>query len=217
MEQEVVTMTPEEKRQFEEFKAEQARKEREAKKQAERESYKSLVDGLISKVFPDIVRISDDLSKQKQGIYDEFQTALTLKEEVFEIKDGQRSHTFTSKDGTKRITLGHYETDGYDDTVNDGIAKVQEYIQSLAKDAESKLLVSAILKLLSRDQKGNLKASRVMQLRKMAEDSRNEDFMDGVKIIEAAYRPVISKQYVKAEQKNDKNEWVSIPLGMTEA
>jgi hypothetical protein len=116
-----------------------------------------------------------------------------------------------------RITLGNYETDNYDDTVNVGIEKVKECLKSLAKDSESSLLVEGVLKLLSRDQKGNLKASRVLQLRKMAEQSGNEKFIDGVRIIEDAYSPAVSKTFVKAEYKNEQNEWVAVPLGMTEA
>ena len=38
----------------------------------------------------------------------------------------------------KRITLGVYVTDGYRDTVEDGIAIVKEYIEGLAKDEKTK-------------------------------------------------------------------------------
>jgi len=79
------------------------------------------------------------------------------------------------------------------------------------------MLVNAVLKLLSRDQTGNLKASRVMQLRKMADESGNELFIDGVRIIQEAYRPEVSKYYVRAEFKNEQGAWVNVPLGMTEA
>ena len=41
--------------------------------------------------------------------------------------------------------------------------------------------------------------------------------MEGVRIIEEAYQPVISKQFVRAEMKNEDGMWVTIPLGMTEA
>ena len=61
------------------------------------------------------------------------------------------------------------------------------YIESLAKDDATKALVNAVLRLLSRDGQGNIKASRVLQLRKMAEDSGNEQFLEGVKIIEEAF------------------------------
>ena len=213
-----VEMTPEEQAQFEEFKKEQERKAKAAKVTENREAYKALVDATVKLLFPRIEEISAMLAKNKAIIYDAFSDAMDLKAEAFDIKDGQRSHTHTSADGMCRITLGYHETDAYDDTVNEGIAKVKRFIESLAKDDNSKILVGAVMKLLTTNAKtGTLKASRVMQLRKMADESGNEEFIDGVKIIEAAYRPVLSKQYVRAEKRNDKNEWVNIPLGMTEA
>ena len=42
----------------------------------------------------------------------------------------QRSHTFTNSEGDKRITLGVYVTDGYRDTVEDGIAICLLYTSS---------------------------------------------------------------------------------------
>lgn len=107
--------------------------------------------------------------------------------------------------------------DNYDDTVDAGIAKVKEYISSLARDEQSKILVETVLKLLSKDSKGTLKASRVLQLQQMAEKSGNADFIEGVRIIRDAYRPIESKSYVRAEYKSDSGAWVSVPLGMTEA
>ncbi len=74
-----------------------------------------------------------------------------------------------------------------------------------------------VLKLLSRDSKGTLKASRVMQLRRIAEDTGNERFIEGVKLIEESYQPAVSKLFIRAEKKNDNGAWVSLPLGMTEA
>ena len=74
-----------------------------------------------------------------------------------------------------------------------------------------------VLKLLAKDQKGNLKASRIIQLRKIAEESGNDRFMEGVRIIEEAYRPAISKQYIRVEIKDANGMWKNIPLGMTEA
>lgn len=44
--------------------------------------------------------------------------------------------------------------------------------------------------LLSKDRKGNLKAQKVLELEKLAVKSGDEDFLDGIKIIKDAYRPV---------------------------
>lgn len=74
-----------------------------------------------------------------------------------------------------------------------------------------------VLRLLARDAKGTLKASRVVQLRKIAEETKSDRFMEGVQIIEEAYQPAISKQFIRAEEKNENGAWVCVPLGMTEA
>ena len=126
-------------------------------------------------------------------------------------------HTFTNSEGDKRITLGVYVTDGYRDTVEDGIAIVKEYIEGLAKDEKTKALVSMVLRLLARDAKGTLKASRIVQLRKVAMETGDDRFIEGVRIIEEAYQPEVSKQFIRAEIKNENGMWKPIPLGMTES
>ncbi len=45
-------------------------------------------------------------------------------------------------------------------------------------------MAAITLQLLSRDGQGTSRASRVLQLRKMAEDSGNDRFTEGVRIIE---------------------------------
>lgn len=214
----IVEMTPQEKAEFDAYQAEKKEKDRLAQQQADREAYKELVDETIRRVFPSAKAVSVLLGAIKKRIYDEFNEALALKAKLYGVKEGQQSHMFTTSDGKLRILLGYNVTDDYDDTVNEGIQKVHDYISSLAKDEDTKTLVNAVLRLLAKDGKtGTLKASRVLQLRKMAEDSRNADFIDGVKIIEEAYRPAISKQYIKAQYKDDLNIWQPVHLGMTEA
>lgn len=212
-----VQMSAEERAEFEAFRAEKAKKAAAEKARQDREVYRQLVDETIDAVFPNLEEVSGLLANRKKEVYARFRQVMLLKGEIFEGVADNKSNTFTDKDGKRRITLGQYEIDGYDDTVNEGIAKVEEFIRSLAKDDDSKLLVSAIMKLLAKDKKGSLKASRVMQLRKMAEESGNAMFMDGVRIIEESYRPTVSKFYVKAEKKADNGQWVSVPLGITES
>lgn len=210
-------MTAEEREEYEAFRAAKMKKEAAEKARQDREAYKQLVDETVNAIFPGLEEMSGLLANRKKEAYNLFQKALLMKADLYENAADNKSNTFINKAGNRRITLGQYEVDGYDDTVNEGIAKVKAFIESLAKDDDSRMLVSAILKLLTKDKKGNLKASRVMQLRKMAEESKNDGFMDGVKIIEAAYRPTVSKFYVKAEKKQENGDWVSVPLGMTES
>lgn len=211
---EEIKMTAAEAEEFRKFKE---AKEKERLKKENRDTYKQLVDEAVKEVFPSLVETSKALAESKKSVYKRFADALKLKEEIYNVRDEQRSNSFSTSDGKYRITLGYNQTDGYDDTVNEGIAKVKEVIASFASDENSRLLVDAIMKLLSRDAKGNLKASRVMQLRKLATDSGNTELIDGVEIIERAYRPQISKTFVRAEYKDENGKWVSVPLGMTEA
>lgn len=213
-----VEMTAEDKQQFEEFKAAQAAKNAKEQAKRDREAYRDLVDETIERAIPSLECLSQGIKETKQSILDDFRNVIEMKADVLKLKkDGQRSDTFTNSAGDKRITVGVYVTDGYRDTVEDGIAIVKEYIEGLASDAKTQSLVKMVLKLLARDAKGTLKASRVVQLRKIAEESGNERFMEGVQIIEESYQPAISKQFIRAEVKNENGAWVCIPLGMTEA
>lgn len=215
---EQVQMTAEERREFEEYRREKQKKEAAEKAKQARETYKVMVDEAISDSMNALSPLSGEIARIKAEVMARFREALSLKGELFEVATDQRSHTFTNSTSTARIHLGVYVTDGYRDTVNEGIGMVKEYIEGLAKDDASRALVKAVLRLLSRDQAGNLKASRVLQLRKMAEDSGDDRFMEGVKIIEESYQPNISKQYIRAEVKDTvTGAWKSVPLGMTEA
>jgi hypothetical protein len=217
-EKKVVEMNSEELRQFEAFKAKQAAENAKVKAKQDRDAYRDLVDETIERTVPSLMCLSQGIKETKQTVLDDFKNVIDMKADVLKLKkDGQRSDTFTNSKGDKRITVGVYTTDGYRDTVEDGIAIVKEYIEGLASDEKTKSLVKMVLRLLARDAKGTLKASRVVQLRKIAEEAGNERFMEGVQIIEEAYQPAISKQFIRAEVKNENGAWVCIPLGMTES
>lgn len=214
-----VVMTAEEQAEFEAYRQAKAKKAAEEKAKADRELYKQMVDDEIEHSIPVLLGISEDIKESKQKVLDNFKTILEMKSDLFrtKVRDDQRSHTFTNSKGDKRITLGVYVTDGYRDTVEDGIAIVKEYIASLANDDKTQALVNMVFRLLSRDAKGTLKASRIVQLRKVAEDTGDARFLEGVRIIEESYQPEVSKQFIRAEVKDKNGMWKPIPLGMTES
>ena len=214
---ETIEMTAEERQEYEAFKEAKQKKEAEAKRKADREAYTALVDETIEAVMPRLQNISDEIARRKAEAAEAFRGALEMKAELFGVKDDQRSHTFTNSESTKRIVVGHYILDDYRDTVDEGIAMVKGYIESLAKDDESRTLVKTILRLLSRDSTGTLKAQRVLQLRRLAEETKNERFIEGVRIIEESYQPTQSKDYIRAAVRSKSGVWVPVPLSMTEA
>ena len=217
-----VTLSDAELAQFRAFQEAQKVEEAKAAAKQMRRDDREMVDDAIESLMPGLRLVSDNLACHKKMVFDEFAAIIELKNEMFKMDKGcdldNQSHTFTNSKATMRIVLGHYVTDGYLDTADAGIAKVQEYIQSLASDEKSKALVKMVMHLLAKDTKGTLKAAKIIQLRKMAEESCNESFIEGVKIIEEAYQPQMSRTYLKAYCKDEKSgAWVQIPLGMTEA
>lgn len=214
---EQVQMSAEERKEFEAFKAERDKKRREQERKEQRRQYADMVDEEIAITIPQLRDLSEQIRVVKETTFGNFDAILRMKTEITGVeRDDQNSHTFTNSDSTLRVILGVNTIDGYRDTVEDGIAMVKNYIESLAKDEATKSLVNAVLRLLSRDGQGNIKASRVLQLRKMAEDSGSEQFLEGVRIIEEAYQPTVSKKFIRAQYKDDKGAWRYIPLGMTD-
>lgn len=214
---EQVEMTAEERKEYEAFKAEREKKRAAEERKQQREQYADMVDDEVAAAIPQLRELSEQIKTVKDTVFGNFDAILKMKADILGLtKDDQRSHTFTTSDSQLRLTLGVNCVDGYRDTVEDGIAMVKNYIESLAKDDATKALVNAVLRLLSRDGQGNIKASRVLQLRKMAEDSKDELFLEGVRIIEESYQPTVTKKYIRAEYRDDKGGWKYIPLAMTD-
>lgn len=209
-------LTPEEKAKLRAALAADAKREKEARAEREAE-YKKLSADTVDSLWPCLQEASRQLAGTKSHIVGEISTLIGIKQDLYGVKDEQRSHTFTNGDGTRRITVGVYTRDAWDETVGSGEAKIRAAIRTLGKDENSEALVEAILTLLSKDKAGNLKIKSVWQLQKLADRIKNDDFAEGLRIIQEAYRPEPTKTFVTAEQRNEMGAWVSLPLGMTEA
>ena len=216
-----VEMTAEELKQLKKFREEQAKQEAEQKRQEGIKEYKSLVDTIIAESVKTATDLSGMMTSRKQSIIDSFRTVIELKEELYKgqksLRDGRYTDSFTNSEGTARITLGYQTNDNYDDTYTQGVEMVKEYIESLASDDKSRQLADMVNTLLSeRSKMGQLKAQNVLRLEKMAAESGNAQFIDGMKVIRDAYKPIKSKQFIKVEVKDETtNEWVAVPLNMT--
>ena len=191
-------------------------KERAARDEREAE-YKRLSAETVDDLRPRLMAMSAGIAEVKALAVEELSTLIGLKEDLFGVKDGQKSHTFMNAAGDFRITIGSYYRDAWDETVGSGEAKIREAIRTLGKDENSEALVDAVLTLLSKDKAGNLKIKSVWQLQRLAERIQNDDFTEGLRIIREAYRQERTKTFVTAEWKNPQGAWVNVPLGMTEA
>lgn len=177
---------------------EEERKALIAEVECDREAYKKLVEERVPEVVKNLIETEQNLVNAKKNVFESLRDIVELKASVYGVKDGQQSHTFRSGDFV--VEIGFRVNDAWDDTASTGIAKVNNVIKSFAKDDESKMLVETIMKLLKRDKKGNLNASRVLELKSLADQYNNAELSDGVDIIMKAYKPSRSNWFVTAEQ-----------------
>ena len=196
---------------IDELKAEMAR--RESAKNQDREAYKELVKEVVPKAIFKLATASEILSNAKTETFQFFEDILKLKASAYGIKEGQQTHTFSTDKG--EITIGYRINDGWDDTVNSGIAKVEHYISSLSNSPETAALVKMVFNLLKKDAKGNLKGSRVLELQKLTKEFNNEEFTDGVNIIAESYKPIRSVWFIDANLLDENGNKTPIPLSIS--
>lgn len=204
-------LTPEQRKELAALAA-QDEKQQKLQKNQQRESYKELVEETVPKAIFKLAVVSEMLSNAKRDTFKFFEDILELKNEVYGLKETQRSHTFSCETG--EVTIGYRINDGWDDTVHVGVEKVSKFLYSLSNDEKTATLVKAIFNLLKKDSKGNLKGSRVLELQKMTEEFNDEEFIDGVDIISKAFKPVRSSWFIEAYIINEKGK-VNIPLNIS--
>lgn len=199
-----------------ELKAQFVAEER-AKKQKREESieaYKECVDTFCRESSKALIALSDSMRSAKDRIFENCEQLVKFKEELYDTKLDRHSNTFTSSDGKATIALGYRTTDGWDDTVQVGIERVNQWLKSTAKDEKTGVLCEMVVSLLQKNAKGDLKASRVMQLEQAAKKSEIKELIDAVGIIRDAYRPVETCQFISASVKDAEGKKHSIPLSL---
>lgn len=189
-------------------------KAKKQKQQEDRETYKVLSDKFVASNVKKLQNLSSQMMLIKQEVFGDAELLIDMKDDLFKTKADRRSNTFTTQDGLMSITLGNRVNEGWDDTVNAGIAKVREFLGTLAKDDNSAALVETVMGLISKDRKGNLKANKVLELEKLAIKTQDEKFLDGIAIIKAAYRPEPSCQFIEVTLKDEKGNEQKLPLSL---
>lgn len=184
------------------------------KRQEDIDAYKQSVDEFVRTTFERMKKVSELMREEKNTAFTAADTIIALKDELYDTKTDRHSNSFTSSDGMISITLGRRTNDGWDDTVNVGVQKVHDFFKSMARDEEMAALTEMVMSLLARDKKGNLKASRVLQLREVARKSGYSDLMEAVDIIQQAYKPVESVEFISVQYKDENGVKQTLPLSL---
>ena len=194
----------------------------EAKKRAEKQkreddinAYKDTVDDFVRRVYDMLVPLSDALKEAKDTIFKEKDAIVDLKESLYNTKVDRHSNTFTTTDSKITLSMGFRTVDGWSDDVEAGIAMAKEYMMSLAQDENGAKQNKIIMELLSKDKKGNLKLSSLLQLEKHAKDFGDPLFIEAVRIIKDSYRPQETSQFISLTYRDDKGVKHTVPLSLS--
>nr|DAS14469.1 MAG TPA: Protein of unknown function (DUF3164) [Caudoviricetes sp.] len=181
----------------------------------ERQNYKDLVDVTVNTSVKKLQELSSQMERLKNEIFSEFDSVIKMKEELFNVKIDRQTDTFTTSDSRKTLTIGNRINEGWDDTVEVGISMVKRYMNTMAKDENSAALVDTVMSLLAKNRKGALKANKVLELEKLANKTGDKDFIEAIRIIRDAYRPVPTCQFIEVELKDEEGNPVRLPLSMS--
>ncbi|MDY6122101.1 MAG: DUF3164 family protein [Porphyromonas sp.] len=214
-----VEITQDEFRELQALRAQKAEQDAETKKAEDREAYRKMEREFVDQSFGQLVRCSSLLAEAKAEIVEGSDELIKLKEDLFGAKSTQMSHSFMSSDGERRIKVGYTIRDGWDNTAEDGVRIISQYITSVPDaDAKAKELASIVSEFLTRDKNGSLRLDNIITLERKAQELGITEVIKGVAIIREAYRPLRTKRYVRAERRDkETGSWINIPLGMTEA
>lgn len=177
-------------------------------------AYKQSVDEFCKDVFVRMQKVSELMRAEKERTFSAANILVEMKEQLYKTKQDRHSNQFTTSDGKYTVALGYRTNDGWDDTVDVGIAKVKEYLRSLAATEDGAKAVDIIMKLLAKDKKGNLKASAMIQLEQEAAKIGDATFIEGVQIIRDAYRPVDTCQFISVSYKDENGVKQTLPLSL---
>ena len=150
----------------------------------------------------------------KTKVYSGCKEAIDLKIKYFGGAD-QKSHTLTGEN--YKIQLGRNTIDGHDDTMESGIAKCEQYVESLIKNEASKAIISTLNTLLKGDKERKMDSGRIMELSKLANDYNDPLFSDGVRIIQQAYEKVMTSYSLKLSRKNEWGAWIVCAMSFSAA
>lgn len=196
---------------MQEEKAEAARIEN------ERKAYKELVDATVVNCAKKLMALSAEMQRVKQEVFQECTSLIKTKNELFKTKGDRKSDTFTTSDNKYSLKLGQRTNEGWDDTVDAGLEKIEDFLGSLVSDDKSAALVSTIRRLMAKDAKGSLRANKVLELEQLASKLNDETLNEGIKIIKDAYKPVPSCQFITLEVRDDDDEgkMKNVPLSIS--
>lgn len=203
------SLTAEQKAEF--MREAEAERKREAElRDSERIRYKQMAEASVDELFVKIEKANSYLAMLKKEVYDTLNALVDIKKEIYATSQKNKSHTFSNADGTRSITIGVRNIEGWDGTEVEGVERINDYLSQKVADPE---ITEILAELLKKDKHGELNKHRVMSLAKLKERVHDPKFQEGVDIILAAYKPQSTSVFVEAKHRQGATmKWSPVSL-----
>lgn len=190
-------LTPEQKKQLLQ-EAKEDLKVQKVKKAENYNAFKELSAEFVSRNISPLLDLHTLNEKAILSLFQDFEPVLAIRKELYGDKH-QDSYTSTLPDGSQSITIGHNVIISFDGTESEGVQKIKEYLATLASDDDNAKKLSASLNLLLKPngKTGMLKPNVVLQLNALRDQYNDENFDEGIEIIEKAQIFTRTTQYVR--------------------
>lgn len=175
------------------------RKEEADKEKRNKAALVDLTEDVVDKHIDNFVGLQGDLNQSILNLFDDAKTIIDARAEVYgNKKREQESHTLTKRDGTASIKMGWNMKPTFDGTESEGIAKIKEYMSSLAGDEKNEQIMMEFLNtFLKTDAQGNYNPQLVRKLNEKREVANSKLFDDGMDIIEASIVDIRTSMFAK--------------------
>ncbi|MDM1513565.1 hypothetical protein [Myroides odoratimimus] len=175
------------------------RKEDADKEKRNKAALVDLTEDVVDKHIDNFVGLQGDLNQSIMNLFDDAKAIIDARAEVYgNKKREQESHTLTKRDGTASIKMGWNIKPTFDGTESEGIAKIKEYMSSLAGDEKNeKIMMEFLNTFLKTDASGNYQPQLVRKLNEKREVANSKLFDDGMDIIEASIVDIRTSMFAK--------------------
>lgn len=191
------TLTPAEKKALMTQLAAEEKAEKK-KREGNISTLKKMIDETVNAKAPSLADFGKMQNEIVDATFKDFETIISLKNELYSTSSQQASHTFSSRDGNGSITIGYNEIIGFDGTEGAGVSKIKQVIAGLSSDDEDReVLIDLLNTFMKPDKKGNLNPTRVAELQSKKEKVNKPLFTEGVDIIVNAQFKTRTSQYVR--------------------
>lgn len=172
--------------------------------------YDKIKDQTVESVYAKLMGLREQMLAVKA---DTLQTITDLKrilESQYGVKFGDKNNmSFTTIDGGKRLRVDQNTIKSFDEKILVAKAKIDSLIEKWAKGSNVNL-VAIVKQAFELDQSGNINVARVLSLRRLNVD--DPEWKEAMDLISDSFQPVMSKQYLNMQVRQEDGRYAAIDL-----